>query len=53
MDVTDGGVDAVRRRAPGPPVVFAGTAATITVVGVLAGWVPAYRASRLDPARAR
>ncbi len=27
-------------------------AVTITVVGVLAGWVPAYRASRLDPARA-
>ena len=52
VDVTDGGVDVVRRRAPGPPVVFGGAAVTITVVGVLAGWVPAYRASRLDPARA-
>ena len=52
VDVTDGGVDAVRRRAPGPPVVFGAVAVTITVVGVLAGWVPAYRASRLDPARA-
>ena len=51
VDVTDGGVDVVRRRAPGPPVVFGGAAVTITVVGVLAGWVPAYRAW-LDPARA-
>ncbi len=37
---------------PRDPVVFAGAAATITVVGLLAGWVPAYRASRLHPARA-
>ena len=37
---------------PRDPVVFAGAAVTITVVGLLAGWVLAYRASRLDPARA-
>ena len=37
---------------PRDPIVFAGAAATITVVGLLAGWVPAYRASRLHPARA-
>ena len=37
---------------PRDPVVFAGAAVTLAVVGLLAGWVPAYRASRLDPARA-
>ena len=37
---------------PRDPVVFAGAAVTLTVVGLLAGWVPAYRASRLSPARA-
>ena len=37
---------------PRDPVVFAGAALTLAVVGLLAGWVPAYRASRLDPARA-
>ena len=36
---------------PRDPVVFAGAALTIAVVGLLAGWVPAYRASRLQPAR--
>ena len=36
---------------PRDPVVFAGAALTITVVGLLAGWVPAYRAARLHPAR--
>ena len=36
---------------PRDPVVFAGAALTIVVVGLLAGWVPAYRASRLHPAR--
>ena len=37
---------------PRDPVVFAGAAVTLTAVGLLAGWVPAYRASRLSPARA-
>ncbi|MCY4026103.1 MAG: hypothetical protein OXH75_07280 [Acidobacteria bacterium] len=36
---------------PRDPVVFAGAALTIVVVGLLAGWVPAHRASRLHPAR--
>jgi ABC-type antimicrobial peptide transport system permease subunit len=26
---------------------------TLTLVGVIAGWVPAYRASRFDPAQIR
>ena len=34
------------------PVVFAGAAVTITIVGLLAGWLPAYRGSLLDPGRA-
>ena len=34
------------------PVVFAGAAVALTVVGLLAGCVPAYRASRLNPTRA-
>ena len=37
---------------PRDPVVFAGAAVALTVVGLFAGWVPAYRASRLNPARA-
>ena len=37
---------------PREPIVYAGAAVTLTVVGLLAGWVPAYRASRLNPARA-
>ena len=37
---------------PRDPVVFAGAAVTLAVVSLLAGWVPAYRASRLAPARA-
>ena len=37
---------------PRDPIVFAGAAVTLMVVGLLAGWVPAQRASRLAPARA-
>jgi ABC-type antimicrobial peptide transport system permease subunit len=33
------------------PVTFAGAAATLVAVGVLAAWLPAHRAARLDPAR--
>ena len=32
------------------PTTFAGTAAVLAAVGVLAAWVPARRAARLDPA---
>ena len=52
LDVTAGGVDAVRHRAPRPRRLRRRRRSLITVVGLLAGWVPAYRASRLHPARA-
>jgi ABC-type antimicrobial peptide transport system permease subunit len=32
------------------PVTFAGAAAVLVAVGVLAAWMPARRAARLDPA---
>jgi ABC-type antimicrobial peptide transport system permease subunit len=32
------------------PVTFAGAAAVLAAVGVLAAWMPARRAARLDPA---
>lgn len=35
---------------PRDPVSFAVGAATLAAVGLLAGWLPARRASRLDPA---
>ena len=31
------------------PVAFAGVAGAMVLVGLLAGWVPARRASRVDP----
>jgi predicted permease len=34
---------------PGDPVTIAASSATLAVVGAAAGWLPAYRASRLDP----
>jgi ABC-type antimicrobial peptide transport system permease subunit len=37
---------------PRDPATFAGAALTITLVAGLAGWLPAYRASRVDPAHA-
>jgi ABC-type antimicrobial peptide transport system permease subunit len=35
---------------PRDPMTFSGTAAVLIAVGVLAAWVPARRAARLDPA---
>jgi len=34
---------------PGDPVTLAASAATLAVIGAVAGWIPAHRASRLDP----
>jgi putative ABC transport system permease protein len=36
---------------PRDPATLAGAAATLAGVGALAGWLPAYRASRIDPAQ--
>jgi len=35
---------------PRDPLTLAGAALTLAVVGLIAGWLPAYRASRVDPA---
>jgi len=35
---------------PRDPVTLAGAAITLAIVGACAGWLPAYRASRIDPA---
>jgi putative ABC transport system permease protein len=35
---------------PRDPATLVGAAITLAVVGALAGWLPAYRASRIDPA---
>jgi putative ABC transport system permease protein len=35
---------------PHDPVTLASSAAVLAAVGTLAGWLPAYRASRIDPA---
>lgn len=36
--------------APRDPATLVGAAATLAAVAALAGWLPAYRASRIDPA---
>jgi predicted permease len=36
---------------PGDPVTLVASAATLALVAALAGWLPAYHASRLDPTR--
>jgi len=35
---------------PRDPVTLVGAAAILAIVGAAAGWIPAYRASRIDPA---
>jgi ABC-type antimicrobial peptide transport system permease subunit len=35
---------------PRDPATLVGATATLAAVGALAGWLPAYRASRIDPA---
>ena len=37
---------------PRDPVTLVGSAAVLATVGAMAGWLPAYRASRIDPAEA-
>jgi ABC-type antimicrobial peptide transport system permease subunit len=36
---------------PGDPVTFASAIVVLAGVGALAGWIPAFRASRIDPAQ--
>jgi len=36
---------------PGDPVTLGGAAIVLVAIGGLAGWFPAWRASRIDPAR--
>jgi len=36
---------------PRDPITLAGAAMTLATVGIIAGWLPAYRASRIDPAQ--
>ena len=36
---------------PRDPVTFAGAAAVLVAVGVVAAWLPAHRAAQLDPVR--
>jgi putative ABC transport system permease protein len=35
---------------PRDPITFAGSVAALATVGAISGWLPAYRASRVDPA---
>ena len=42
---------ALRPRSRAIPLTFAGAAVVLCAIGALAGWIPAGRASRIDPAR--
>ena len=35
---------------PRDPITLVGATVTLAIVGMLAGWLPAWRASRIDPA---
>ena len=37
---------------PGDPVTYVGTAVILAAVALFAGWLPAFRASRMDPVNA-
>ena len=37
---------------PDDPAVFAGITATIAAIALVASWIPAYRAARIDPMEA-
>jgi ABC-type antimicrobial peptide transport system permease subunit len=39
----------VYRPGPGRPMVLGGSALALAVIGLLASWWPAFRASRIDP----
>jgi hypothetical protein len=39
-----------RTLEPRDPATFVGASFTLAAVAALAGWIPAYRASRIDPA---
>jgi ABC-type antimicrobial peptide transport system permease subunit len=36
---------------PRDPVTLVGAVGVLTIVGAVAGWIPARRAARIDPAR--
>lgn len=37
------------RVEPGDPIVYAGTAALLVLIGLLAAWIPSRRAAKVDP----
>jgi len=47
--LAEGLANMLRGVRPNDPIVFAGIAATITVVALGSSWLPAWRAARVDP----